>query len=353
MGARMSRSQPLDGYPFVTVVLPVRNEEGRIARTLEAVCTQEYPRDRVEILVVDGESADGTTEIVSRITERDPRVRLLNNPARIVPPGLNLALRVARGDVIVRVDGHCVVPPDYVRTCVEMLRDGPADCAGGPQCAIGDNFVTRAIALAMSTRFGVGGGASFRSSGGGTTPREVDHLPYGAWRREVFDTIGGFDEELVRNQDDEFSDRLRRAGGRILLHPRLVVRYWSRATLLRLWRQYYEYGFWKVRVIQKRGGRPSSPRHLAPAALVLALAGAALASLAARRWEPLALFLAVYLAFLAVATLVVALQRRDPAAVLMPAAMATLQVAYGAGFLMGAWVHRARGGAGRTAHAPS
>jgi glycosyltransferase involved in cell wall biosynthesis len=335
MATQLLRTRRLDGHPFITVVLPVRNEENYIAATMDAVLAQDYPQDRVEILVVDGESKDRTCEIVSDIARRDPRVRLLHNPGHYVAPGLNAALAVARGDVIVRVDGHCIVPQDYVSTCVGMLRDGPADCAGGPQCSVGEHFVARGIAHAMSTPFGVGGAASFRTSAGAPAPREVDHLPYGAWRREVFETIGGFDEELVRNQDDEFSDRLRRAGGRILLHPRLAVRYWSRATYVSLWRQYLGYGFWKVRVIQKRGGRPSSLRHLLPAALLVFLTGSLVLGLSTSHWEAMQLLVGSYVAYLTLASVVLALQQRDWAVVVSPLAMVIMQAAYGVGFLEG------------------
>jgi GT2 family glycosyltransferase len=278
--ARAASLAPLPETPLVTVILAVRNEERHITRALDGVRLQDWPRECLEVLVVDGMSDDRTRDLVARIAERDARVRLLDNPGRFVAPGLNAGLAAARGQVIVRVDGHCRIGPGHVRRSVAELRAGAAECVGGPVRALGDTPLAEAIAHAMSTPFGVGG-ATFRYA---RSRCEVEHLPFGAWRREVFEWLGGFDESLVRNQDDEFSDRLRRAGGRIVLLPELLAEYFSRATLPGLWRQYLGYGFWKVRVIRKRGGWPSSPRHLVPAAFVLAmLASVALAAAGAVR----------------------------------------------------------------------
>lgn len=333
---------PLPEHPFVSVILAVRNEERCIARALDAVLWQSYPHAAVEILVVDGESDDRTCDIVTSLTFRDPRVRLLHNRLRRVACGLNVGLRAARGEVVVRVDGHCVIPPDYVATCVRLLRAGEADCAGGPVRAEGETTMGRAIALTMSTPFGVGG-ASFRWA---DAVREVDHLPFGAWRREVFEVIGEFDETLVRNQDDELSDRLRRHGGRILLDPAIPVRYFSRTRLAELWRQYLGYGFWKVRVIRKRGGWPSSPRHLVPAVFVCATLGTLLAAALTHSWIAPACVLGPYAAFLLAAMVQLAASLRDRAVLLAPGALATMHVAYGVGFLLALFTAAGTGPAG-------
>ena len=321
---------PLPEQPFVSVILAVRDEERYIARALDGVLRQSYPYDAVEILVVDGESDDGTREVVANLMLRDPRVRLLHNPLRRVAGGLNVGLRAARGDVVVRVDGHCVIPPDYLATCVRTLRGDAVDCAGGPVRAEGETPMARAIARAMSTPFGVGG-ASFRWA---DAAGEVDHLPFGAWRRDLFEVIGGFDETLVRNQDDELSDRLHRHGGRILMDPAIQVRYFSRTRLAGLWRQYLGYGFWKVRVIRKRGGRPASLRHVVPAVFVCAALGTLTAAMLTNLWFLPACVLGPYALFLLAATAQSFASLHDRATLLVPCALATMHTAYGVGFLL-------------------
>lgn len=328
LAERMAALPRLAPSPLVSMILAVRNEERHITRTLDAVRLQDWPREALEIWVVDGDSQDRTRELVQRVADRDPRVRLLDNPARHVAQGLNIGLAAAHGDVIIRVDGHCRIVPEHVQRCVAELSAGHAECVGGPVRALGDTPLAKSIALAMSTPFGVGG-ASFRWA---RDRREVEHLPFGAWRREVFEWIGGFDEALVRNQDDEFSDRLRRAGGRILMLPELLAEYYSRGTLTGLWKQYHGYGYWKVRVIRKRGGWPSSPRHLVPAAFVLGMMGsAALASFGVFPWSLLAP--ALYALFLLGAALETRIARCAPAAALLPLVLPVMHTAYGVGFL--------------------
>lgn len=320
--------------PFVTVIMPIRNEVAYIARSLGAVLAQDYPPERMEVLVVDGMSDDGTREVISSLQVRNPRfaIRILDNPARIVPTALNLGLRHARGEVVIRVDGHCEIAPDYVRRCVEALQETGADSVGGVWATVGETFTARAVALAQSAWFGVGG-VAFRV--GRRTPGYVDTVPFGAYRREVFDRIGGFDEELVRNQDDEFNFRLTQAGGKIWLDPSIRSIYYSRASLRGLWRQYFQYGLYKVRVIQKRRGIPSW-RHLVPAVFVLGLVGSLFLALVTR--QPLwALGVAgPYAGANVAASLWTA--RHDPWALpFLPLAFATLHLAYGLGFLWGLW----------------
>jgi len=261
--------------PFVTVIMPVRNEAAYIERSLGAVLAQDYPADRLEVLVVDGLSTDGTRDIVGRMAQ-PPRVRLLDNPAGIVPPGLNIGIRQARGEIVVRVDGHCEIAPDYVRRCVEHLLAGyegaPIDAVGGPIETIGETDEAQAIALAMSSWFGVGGSA-FRTID--DRPMLVETVAFPAYARETLRRLGPFDEELVRNQDDEYNYRLLKSGGRILLSPDIRSRYYSRGSLRKLWRQYYQYGFWKVRVMQKHP-RQMRLRQFVPPAFVAALLGSLL-----------------------------------------------------------------------------
>jgi len=320
-----------EAWPDLTIVMPVREEADFIERSVGAVLDQDYPGS-FEVLVADGASTDGTREVLDRLAAADDRLSVLDNPDGIVPTGLNRALARSSGDVVIRVDGHCEVPPDYARRCVDALLTTGADCAGGILRTEGGTREARAVALAQSSRLGVGS-ARFRT--GARTGRYVDTLAFGAYRREVFDRIGTFDEELVRNQDDEFNLRLTQAGGRIWLDPTICTTYWSRASVRGAFRQYFQYGAYKVRVAQKRRTVPSV-RSVVPALLVGGL-GAGLFAGAARRDARLAFGpLAAYAAGTVVAAAVEG--RRDPeAAVLAPPAIAALHLGYGAGVWWGLW----------------
>ncbi len=320
----------MDKPPLVTIIMPVRNEGRHIARALEAVLNQDYPRERMEILVVDGMSSDDTRPLVQAFATRDPRLRLLDNPERIVPTALNRGIYAARGEVIIRVDGHAEIARDYVRRCIEGLAQVDAECIGGPIATVGETWIARGIAIAQSSPFGVGN-AAFRYS---NRAQYVDTLAFGAYRRRVFDRIGVFDEELIRNQDDEFNFRLVQAGGKIWLAPSIRSTYYSRASLRGLGKQYFEYGFWKVRVIQKHG-RPASWRHVVPVTFVLALT----ASLVVSLFTPFSFgFFAVLLPYLAASlAMSVWLGARHgwSYVALLPLAFGTLHIAYGMGFLVG------------------
>jgi glycosyltransferase involved in cell wall biosynthesis len=316
--------------------MPVRNEADFIVRSLGRVLDQDYQKDRLQVIVVDGASDDGTDDLVEQTFRAQESVgfaglTLLRNPRGIVPVSLNLALGEAQGDVVIRVDGHCEIPVDYVIRCVRGLLETDADCYGGRLETVGTSTVAKAIARAQSSIFGVGG-ADFRTS---DKSGYVDTLAFGAYRREVFQRIGDFDEELVRNQDDEFNFRLVQSGGRIWLDAALVSKYYSRADLKRLWRQYYEYGLYKVRVIQKRSG-VASIRHLVPAAFVVGIAAAASLSAIVRDPLPLAIAALPYVIAMAIASLIAAkgAPRTFP---ILPLAFAILHFGYGTGFLAGLW----------------
>src|SRR5262249_8856250 len=193
-----------------------------------AVLTQDYPAEKIEVLVVDGVSTDGTLERLRELEGRHGNLRVLDNPGRIVAAGLNLALRHARGDVVVRVDGHCEIAPDYVKRCVAHLLNGEADGVGGALQTVGEDFLSKVIALAMSTPFGVGG-ASFRTTAGKTLL--ADTVPFPAYMRATIERAGPFDEKLVRNQDDKYTYRLRAMGCRIILAAYIRSRYCRRRSI--------------------------------------------------------------------------------------------------------------------------
>jgi glycosyltransferase involved in cell wall biosynthesis len=268
--------------PRVSIVVPCRNEERFIGGCLESILSSGYPHDRMEILVVDGMSTDQTRAIVGEFAARYPQVRLLENRARSTPVALNIGIRNADGEIIMRMDTHCAYPAHYVSRLVGWLERSGADNVGGV-CRThpsSDSPAARAIALGLSNPLGVGN-AHFRIGVG--KPRWVDTVPFGCYRREVFDRIGLFDEQLVRNQDDELNLRLIQNGGRILLVPDVTSDYYGRESLGKLWRMYYQYGYFKPLVARKVGA-VMTVRQLVPAAFVATLLCLALAAL----WLPFA-----------------------------------------------------------------
>lgn len=252
--------------PFITVIVPERNEEKHIHRCLESIVTQDYGGENFEVIVVDGASTDKTCEIIRDFQRQYKNVIHLNNPKCIVPVALNLGLRQAKGDIIVRVDGHAAIAPNYLTQCVNMLAATRADCVGGPITSINHSKEGRSIALAMSSKFGVGN-SRFRVS---NFEGYVDTLAFGAYQRRVFERIGIFDEELVRCQDDEFNYRLIKNGGKIYMTPKINSQYFPRTDLKKLWRQYFQYGMWKIRVLQKHPA-VMQPRQFVPPAFVFTL----------------------------------------------------------------------------------
>lgn len=265
-----------DILPFVSVIMPIRNEAAFIERSLGAVLAQNYPTDRLEVVIADGMSTDETREIIQRLADEHPQVnvRVIDNPGKIVPTGFNAALAEARGDVIVRVDGHCEIAPDYVSRCVAHLLQDSVDGVGGPIETVGTSPLSGTIALAMSSGFGVGGSA-FRTVK--DKAMLVDTIAFPAYTRAAVKVAGPLDEELIRNQDDEYNYRLRKLGFRLLLAPDVRSKYYSRISLRSLWRQYYQYGFYKVRVLQKHP-RQMRLRQFVPPAFVATILGGALLS---------------------------------------------------------------------------
>jgi len=319
---------------FVTVVVPIRNEEKNIAGCLQSIVNQTYPSERYEVLVIDGFSDDQTRRIVRDFQSYHPQVKLLDNARRIVPTALNIALKAARGDVIIRVDGHAEIAPDYLEKCIENLQSSGAECAGGYILSINDSFTGKAIALAMSSPFGVGN-ARFRTSG---KPGFVDTLAFGAYRREIFQQIGDFDEELVRCQDDEFNYRLRKAGGKIYFTPEIRSKYYPRVSLKKLWRQYFGYGFWKIRVMQKHLQMMQLRQFIPPAFVGFLLLSFLLGILG----TPLVLnaffgVAGIYAIAVLFASVSVASKHGWRYMLLLPVIFSILHISYGSGFLLGSF----------------
>ena len=373
--------------PLVSVVIPCRNEAQYIESCVRSVLAQSGTSERFEIIVADGVSHDNTRDILARLGAEvsgqwseatsqsshlpspishppalpvPPPLRVINNPGRIASTGLNAAIRSASGQIIIRFDAHTEYAPDYIHSCVEILDQTGADNVGGPWVAKGDRLVSRAIAAAFQSPFAVGGARGHDSGYEGL----VDTVYLGCWRRSAFEKFGCFDEELVRNQDDEHNLRIIRGGGKIYQSPKIKSWYKPRGSLTALFKQYMQYGYWKVRVIQKHK-LPASPRHLVPGAFVLAMLLLSLTSIlcplifaiwpsrlpssasgpevpwsvVSGQWSVVSLLasLSAYALALITASLITAAKTEWKLLPVLPAVFACYHFGYGYGFLRGIW----------------
>jgi len=234
-------------YPVVTIVIPCRNEADYIVACLDSLAHIDYPLDKLEIFVVDGMSTDGTRDIVQTYIQQYACVHMLDNPKLVTPSAMNIGIKYAKGDVIIIMGAHSEYPSHYISTCVSYLNKMQADVVGGPVVTKpgADTFIAKAIALATSHPFGVGNSRFRTSSEAGF----VDTVPFGAFRREVFNQVGIFDERLVRNQDNEFNSRVIQHNGRIYLTPDLTVWYYNQATITGLLKQALTTGMWNVNTL--------------------------------------------------------------------------------------------------------
>ena len=323
-----AQSKTSTGLPRITVIMPVRNEEEYIEQSVYSVWDNGYPQDLIQILVVDGESDDATARITEELSQKI-NVKLLNNPDRVVPTALNLAIVKATGEIIFRLDGHAFYIKGFLRKAVDFLLKHPEyDCVGGPIETIGLDRSGNSIKEAMSSPIGVGN-SMFRI---GDYEGEVDSVAFGGYRREVFDRIGMFNEELVRNQDDEFNYRLRKHGGKIYMLREFAATYYSRATLKKLWRQYFQYGFWKIRVMQLLGQVPSW-RSVVPLLFLLTLFAGLVLSAFGFVWPLLAL-VGCYLLTTGYAVLSTKVSRNVSRSQMWQAIL-TMHFSYGLGELLG------------------
>jgi len=317
--------------PAVSIVVPCRNERAHIEEVLQSILAQEVVPGGFEVIVADGSSNDGTREILMRMAEEDSRLSIVDNPGAIVSTGLNTAIRAARGEIIIRMDAHTNYAPDYVSQCVQLLSETAADNVGGPWIVRGNGRIGQAIAAAFQSSFANGGARGHDPTYCGP----IDTVYLGCWRREIFDRIGFFDEEFVRNQDDEFNLRLTRSGGKIWQSVKIKSWYQPRENLGHLFAQYMQYGYWKARILQKHK-LPASIRHVLPASFLLMLLVLVVLSVfsVTAFWVWLFL-LGLYAAFNITASLLTASSSRWNLFLLLPSVFAIFHVAYGWGFLKG------------------
>lgn len=256
---------------MISVIIPCRNEEKFISKCLESIIEQDYPKENLEILVVDGDSEDKTREIIKDFSFKYPFIKLLENPNKFTPFGLNIGLREAKGEVIVRMDSHAGYQRDYISKCLKYLKESKADNVGGVIKTVPktNTLWAKAIAYSLSSFFGVGT-SYFRA--GSKKPRWADTVFGGCYKKEVFEKVGSFNEKLIRSQDFEFNKRLKKAGGKILLVPEIIAFYYPQSNLKDFLKHYFKDGVWTIYPL-KFGVRIFSFRHLVPLIFVTGFMG--------------------------------------------------------------------------------
>lgn len=328
-------------FPKVSVVMPIRNEEDFIEKSLGAVLVQDYPHSLLEILVVDGMSTDKTRDVINNLISRhaDISLRILDNRKQIAPCAMNVGIKNAGGDIIVRVDGHAIIEKSYIRKCVSLLLEKDVDCVGGIIISKGEGFIGKAIAGVMSSPFGVGD-SGFRTKMSSKEEVETDTVPFGVFRKEVFQKIGLFNENLIRHQDYEFNYRLRKAGGTIVLLQSAHAEYYVRESLLKLWKQYWMYGIYKGRFIRTY---PNSLkfRHSIPPLFVssLLLCGC-LAFFSKIALHVFYLLLCAYFLFIAFGTFTVAMRNKYSQIFILPVVFCCVHFSWGLGVCNGLLFHK-------------
>ncbi|MFI5349317.1 MAG: glycosyltransferase family 2 protein [Elusimicrobiota bacterium] len=317
----------MEETPLVTIAIPCLNEAPFIERCVRDALAQDYPADRLEVVVADGGSRDGTRELLASLAAADPRLRVIDNPGRIQARGMNGILRIARGGVIARFDAHSEYAPDYVSECVAALKRTGADNVGGAARARAATPFQQALCAALDSPLGVGG-AGYRSA---DAEGYVDTVYCGAYPRGVFERVGMYDPGAAVNEDAELNQRIAAAGGRIYLSPRIVVFYYPRASLPALAKQYFRYGQGRARTIIK-GGRLPRLRNVGP--FLAVLTGAALAITAPRSpvtWGALAL----YMVMTGAEAVRVSFRRPGARALVVWPLFPTIHIAHGCGMLVG------------------
>jgi cellulose synthase/poly-beta-1,6-N-acetylglucosamine synthase-like glycosyltransferase len=323
-------------YPIISIIIPCRNEEKYIGKCLDSIIDNDYPNENLEILVADGMSDDATRNIIGGYCVRYPFIKLLDNMKRITPTALNIGIGEAKGEIVIRMDAHNIYEKDYISKCVWHLKEHNVDNVGGVCVTLpgADTTVAESIAFVLSHPFGIGN-SYFRI--GSKELRYVDTVPFGCYRKEVFEEVGLFNEDFIRNQDDELNHRLIKKGGKIILAPDIVSHYYARESLRKLWKMYFQYGYFKPFVARKVGG-VLTLRQLVPAALVGSLTISALLSF----MTPKALFiflliLSLYLVANLACSFSLALKKGLKYFFVLPVVFATTHFSYGFGYFKGIW----------------
>jgi glycosyltransferase involved in cell wall biosynthesis len=234
--------------PTVTVIMPIFNEEKYIHDTVCSLMEQDYPKEKMEWLFVDGHSEDRTAEILHGILKDHPKARILDNPARQIAHGLNIGIREAAGEYIVRMDAHSEYARNYISMCIETILNTGADIVGGPMLAAGKTAKQKAIAAALHSKFALGGNDDHDENYEGYTKA----VYYGCFRREMAVKVGLYNEKMIKTEDDDFYARVIQAGGKIYQTPKIKMTYYPRNNFIDLWKQYYAFGYWKMDLLKEK-----------------------------------------------------------------------------------------------------
>lgn len=322
--------------PTVSIIVPCYNEQATIQQLLQALYQQTFPVKEMEVIVADGLSSDNTRKLIIgfQVSHPDLAIRIIDNPQRAIPSGLNRAIEASRGEYLVRMDAHSIPEHDYIENCVAGLENGRGDNVGGVWkiLAGADTWIAKAIAIAAAHPFGAGD-ALYRVGG---HAQEVDTVPFGAFSRGLIEKIGLFDESLLTNEDYEFNTRVRQSGGKVWMDPAIRSTYYARATLKELSQQYWRYGYWKAQML-RRYPKTMRWRQALPPLFVLSLLILALLSIG---WHLARLLLAIivllYILILFIAGIQICIRRKDIAMCIgVPLAIATIHLSWGTALLWG------------------
>ncbi len=320
--------------PTVSVIVPCLNEENRIQKLLEAVFSQTYPGELMDVTIADADSKDRTRAVIAAFHERHPDLKLqvIENPASSIPAGLNCAINASRGEVILRLDAHCAPYPDYIEKSVIALESGKGANVGGiweihPGA---ETWVARSIAQAAAHPLGVGD-ALYRHA---KSAASVDTVPFGCYRRSLVEKIGGYDERLLSNEDYEFNTRIRGQVGPVWLDPSIRSIYYARPSFGLLSKQYFRYGFWKLKMLRMYPGTLRWRQALPPIFVASLISGFILALFVPRLGWFVALEVLIYFGILKIGSLRLAVKHKELSMLVgIPLAIAVMHIAWGSGFL--------------------
>ncbi|MEW6095071.1 MAG: glycosyltransferase family 2 protein [bacterium] len=326
----------INDTPLVSIIIPCRNEEKFIGKCLDSIIAQDYSKEKLEVLVVDGMSVDGTKDIIKEYSQKYPFIRVLDNPKKVTPVAMNIGIKNATGDFMVMINSHAIIDNGFLINGIKYLNETNADAVGGILKTIneGKDIISRVIPLSADSIFGAGGKRYRSRIAEGFVS---DTLPYCLYKKEVFFKIGLIDEELIRDQDEEFNYRLIKNGGRIYFSPLIKSFLYLRPSLKKLWRQHFQYGYFKP-LVAKKVGAILTARQLIPAIFVFSLIISGILSFVFIPFLWLFLFISLlYLSTNLLFSLCIAFKKGMRLLPFLLISFATLHFSYGLGYLKGIW----------------